>query len=193
MKSVNFTNSKRRIKMGRLTKSEKELIIERALKDVFKTKEDKLELEGKKLADQMYLTLYTDSEKELLNKSPKKWFNHVTNCSCYINGCYTQMKFSGAKAITADKYGDTFSTQLLPKELSDKLVAWRDKRDQLNKDKKSLNSKLNSLVMPITTEKKLIEVWPDGAKYLTPCDKTENLPAITSKEVTELMAKLKGE
>lgn len=179
--------------MGRLTKSEKELIIERALKDVFKTKEDKLELEGKKLADQMYLTLYTDSEKELLNKSPKKWFNHVTDCSCYINGDYTRMKFSGAKTITADKYGDSFSTQLLPKELSDKLVAWRDKRDQLNKDKKSLNSKLNSLVMPITTEKKLIEVWPDGAKYLTPCDKTENLPAITSKEVTELMAKLKGE
>lgn len=177
--------------MGRLTKAEKDLVIDRAIADVITPKRNKLKDEYFKASLEAYKNMLTDDEWGIFNKCNKGWFQSRTRCGVYINGKYTSLLFKNAVSFPYNI--GTFPADRLTDEINDKLSGLLQKQEELENNEKSLIRKLTSLLQPITTEKKLSEVWPDGVKYMTPCDSTENLPALTSKEVVEFMNKLKGE
>ena len=180
--------------MGRLTKAEKENIVDRAVADVTKVKEQKLQERLYKVSMKIYESLFTKEQKDLMAKLPDGWLHSVT--SIQVTGLqrrsWEYLKFKNAVRSTYAMSCGLNSTEL-DSGLVEELIKVYEDKDSFDKEKRVLRGKLNNLLSTITSEKKLTEVWPEGTKYLTSCDSTENLPCITSKEVVELMAKMKGE
>lgn len=180
--------------MGRLTKAEKENIVDLAIADVTKTKELKLQNRLYKVSMKIYDSLFTKEQKDLMAKLPDGWLGSET--SIRVNNLRIR-RWEFLKFKNAVRSPHTVSCGLNAKDLDsglvEELIKVYEDEDSFKDDRRKLRRKLEDLLSPITTEKKLTEVWPEGTKYLTPCNSTENLPLITSKEVVELMAKMKGE
>ena len=180
--------------MGRLTKAEKENIVDRAVADVTKAKEQKLQERLYSVSLKIYDSRFTKEQKDLMAKLPNGWLHSVTRIQ--VTGLrhrnWEYLKFKNAVRSTYAMSCGLFAPEL-DSSLVEELIKVCEDKDSFDKEKRVLRKKLNDLLLTITTEKKLTEVWPEGTKYLTPCDSTENLPAITSKEVVELMAKMRGE
>ncbi len=180
--------------MGRLTKAEKENIVDRAVVDVTKVKEQKLQERLYKASMRIYDSLFTKEQKDLMAKLPDGWLHSVT--SIQVTGLqrlsWEYLKFKNAVRSTYAMCCG-FNATDLGSGLAEELIKVYEDKDSFDKENRVLRGKLNNLLSTITSEKKLTEVWTEGTKYLTPCDSTENLPSITSKEVVELMAKMKGE
>lgn len=176
--------------MAKLTKAEKEAIINRAVKDVFEKKFQRLKEQEYKLSLEAYDSLYSQEEKDLIKKLPDRWLHHCTTLGLgYVDGSYRNLQFKNAVKVTYDIYNSSSSSikDKLSSALNSKLTNLYDKKAALEGKERLLLKKLSALVMPITTDNKLVEVWPEGVKYMTPIDKSENLPSVTSKEVVDLM------
>lgn len=180
--------------MGRLTKAEKELIVDRAVVDVTKVKEQKLQERLYKASMRIYDSLFTKEQKDLMAKLPDGWLCSET--SIRVNRLqYRSWEYLKFKNAVRSTYAMScgLNAEDLGSGLVEELIEVYEDKDSFDKEKRVLRGKLNNLLSTITSEKKLTEVWPEGTKYLTPCDSPENLPSITSKEVVELMAKMKGD
>lgn len=178
--------------MGRLTKAEKENIVDRAVADVTKVKEQKPQNRLYKVSTKIYDSLFTKEQKDLMAKLPDGWLRSET--SLRVNRLHHRnweyLKFKNAVLSTCAMSCGLNSTDL-GRGLVEELIKVYEDKDSFDKEKRVLRGKLDNLLSTITSEKKLTEIWPEGTKYLTPRDSTENLPSITSKEVVELMAKMK--
>lgn len=67
----------------KLTKTEKEKIVNRALNDVFKVKEQKLQLAREKLALDIYETIFSADERRMISSLPAGWMLTRTNLRVY--------------------------------------------------------------------------------------------------------------
>jgi hypothetical protein len=180
--------------MGRLTKDEKENIAYRAVADVTKAKEQKLQERLYSVSLKIYNSLFTKEQKDLMAKLPDGWLQYET--SIRVNKLqYRRCEYLKFKNAVRSTYAMScgLNANDLDSSLVEELIKVYEDKDSFDKEKRVLRGKLDNLLSTITTEKKLTEVWPEGTKYLTPCDSTENLPSITSKEVVYLMAKMKGD
>lgn len=72
------------------------------------------------------------------------------------------------------------------KSLQGRFHAMRQYQDRLKRERKDLSDALNGLLWSVNTTNRLLEEWPEGAKYI-PAEDVKNLPAVRGKDVTKKM------
>lgn len=181
--------------MARLTQQEKDWILTRALRDTFQKREGKLQIEWYYLSSKVFREMYTAEERALMKTIPAGWLDTVTDVYFShpaANKSFMRLSFNPAiQAPHQFNINTVYSTTMLSTELHDAFTKYFLKEKQLAEQQETLKSKLKLLLKTITTDKKLSEVWPEGTKYLTVCDTTENLPMVTSSEIVTMMTEFK--
>ncbi len=190
--------------MARLTKTEKNDIIDRAVKDTFQARKQLLQRDTNLAAHALYDAVFPKEIRDKMKALPQGWM--PTTTTIRINN------YKNPPTVeTAAHYYKRFPVEpavVLPYEVLNKdihinyddpaqaaaiqtLYDLGVREKKLSEEVSCLRQALQQLIYPVTTDKKLIEIWPEGVKYMTPIDTTENLPAVTSTQVVELMAEFK--
>jgi len=182
--------------MARLLKTDKEDTIRRALADTFQVREQKVKRELNLAAHQLYEAYFTEEERKLMKTLPLGWLQPVTSLQIknLLNAGWVRAGIEPAVLLPQIVHeGGMRIDRNNPLHVAAEaaITLARKAEMKLKDDKEVLKKSLEALVFPITTDKKLSEVWPEGGKYMTPIDKSENLPALTSATVVDLMAKFK--
>lgn len=190
--------------MAKLTKIQKDEIIDRALKDTFEVRRQLLIRDKNLAAHALYEAIFPKEMRDKMKALPAGWLptttvlriNNFKNPPTPEPAPYLYKRFSiePAVLITAEIQLDDITINYSNEAEAfavEGLVSIISAIDNLGSERGELKSAIQQLIYPVTTEKRLIEIWPEGVKYMTPINTAENLPAVTSTQVVELMAKFK--
>lgn len=175
----------------KLTKQIKDRIVANILDDTFGARETALKEEKVALADDIYFNYYTPY-KTTMSKLPAAFFYSSSSFSIKIGGYGRTVHMSTSRLFSAQHtYG---SVHLDDKGVFEaRYVELMKKSDALIKDKDGLERTLRSVIEPVTTDKKLVEVWPEVNKWIpTTTAAIINLAAVKCDDLNDLLLKLKG-
>lgn len=171
----------------KLTTLMKERIIKSILDETFGKRTRSLADDKQKLADDVYASYYAPHAANM-KKIPEEFFFSQGIIDIKANGVLrTEFAMSTTRLFGAcHQYRPV---EIPPgSDLEKRLISIQKRSDLLKDDRKALERTLNSVIMPVTTDKKLIEVWPDAEKWIptTPAA-TANLPAIRPEDLNAMI------
>lgn len=189
--------------MARLTKGEKDAIIDRVIAKTFNIKKALPLKNLQVLIDQVPELVYGKETIARMRAADPDWFMWKTRiCISFLpeqrrpsSSEYVSLSAAvPVKGRTAEDFNLSKSTDM------DAAEAWQqayyavcEAIEDLDYASRQLRSELNKLLAPITTEKRLLELRPGGAEYMTPLDRSENLPAVQFDTFTEKLARLQNQ
>lgn len=176
----------------KLTNNMKERIIKSIMTDTFSARKEALKFEHSALANDVYDAFY-GQHKKAMAALPESFF---------ISKSYFDIRADGgeSKTLTMDTtrlFGQCHHYSSLRLDAKDPLVIRYQEIEKkclaLNSDISCLKSTLNSIILPITTDKRLAEVWPDAEKWIprTPTAMS-NLPAVRPEYINAMIENMKG-
>lgn len=187
----------------RLTNDIREKILFNVTLDTFTKREENIQKAEKKIGDALYALAVPDSELEKMKALPDGFFETTERISI-TNDC----RIAVGLAADVGRYGadgnyDMSEARLIPAmyrfgsvdipkngQLFKRLVKYAKSQKKLQSDQSEFEKETRKLLWSVTTAKKLLEVWPEGEKYI-PITSTGNAVAITSEKVTKLMSCMK--
>lgn len=164
----------------RLTKDIKEKIIANVLKTLDARKE-KLMDEGKALAELIYNTLVPPEMQAIMAQLPTEYFYTSNIINVCLNGEYARFDLEG-RCVRSHLQFD--APKLLPQSMLS-LVHISEKEHQeaytaakhyeqwckrFRIDYLKLRSLTENMVNSVTTDKRLVEIWPEATKYIPPME-----------------------
>ena len=189
------------MKVMKLTKAMKEVIIEKAVNQTMKPLVDAYDKRRAEFAQMLYNHMYSEVEQQKMQALPDGWLLtkkdlriSLSDGACTVYA--TLPDYMRVLAVDREyRDFDASSWSLGLKRKVRNTDAAMTIEYQANRDKaQELRRALEQLVMPCTTLKKLREVWPEGEAFFpSEPEFIENLPAVQSTKVNDLIAAIKGE
>lgn len=182
--------------MARLLKSQKEDIVNCVVKDTLRARRDKLKNDKEDFASLVYESVLTKEMRNYIAKAPEAtYFPHSTNMYVkLLSASYEgrDLTLKNAKPFPYFLYqSQTEAFDSLPEETKARLFSLNadlvERQKAIDKDQRELRAKTRGVLNSVTTEKKLLEVWPEAIKYMTSPEVTSNLPQVTSSELNDLI------
>lgn len=185
--------------MSRLTQSKRDEIVNAVIKESISDKLAKLKEERFKFADKIYDTFMTPEIKDYMSSAPndKQFFEYGTGmCINSLTGRYNHLYLKNGKPFPCymrSDLSDLFN-DLDPdvrKGLCAEYKKLNDKEVKYSKARNDLAVKVRGVVNSVTTEKRLLEVWPEAIKYFNVTVVDTNLPAIAAEDLTKYIKTVK--
>lgn len=186
----------------RITKEMRESIIARCVKATFAKRTEKYEASRVKLADALYQREHGSAEK-IAAKLPKEWHHTIGSICIDHDGYHYRSTYRKPPPNTVNHELKLSKLRLAPHSSSlhikvpkgDPLHKQADDISRegcaIEKESQDLRDKLTRLLESVTTDKKLLEVWPDGKKFFpdfTPVARsTEIIPVSLVKQVNAIV------
>jgi hypothetical protein len=166
----------------KLTNRIREEILTALLNHAFGAQEKELLQQENALADEMYNDLYTQEERDFMEKVGSKRFY----TTAYLN--YESDSFGwGRLQLDEPKFEMPKNTRYSGK-LLEKIKVYRDAYATLGKVKSSARDEAQGILNSVTTAKRLIEVWPEIASFVpTEQATSRNLPALQVDELNRIL------
>lgn len=176
----------------KLTNTMKERIIKSIMDDTFSGRKSAIDTESAALADGIYSGFYEVHSKKMAGL-PEEFFTSKSYFDVRIDG----ERFSKTLHMsTSRRFGKCHDYSSLyiaaDSPFAPQLKAMEQKTAKFNEDMQRLKSTLNSVILPITTDKRLAEVWPDAEKWIprTPAAMS-NLPAVRPEDLNAMVEKMR--
>lgn len=190
----------------KLNKTNREEIINAAIRETFKLALADLENARTTLADAVYEHAFGEYEK-LARKLPKGWLEETSRITIKCSGFSWRGGYENAgRPEEASNEMKMSKPRLMPRNVNDAFTVANDHlaleqaqtvatmHVKLYDAKKALREKLTALVYSVTSTEKLREAWPEGARFL-PDDaiKPNRLPVSVNltREVNAMMGLVK--
>lgn len=178
----------------KLTTAMKDRIVESIMKDTFTSREQSILSEKTSLGEAIYADFYGQYKTKMM-ALPECMFLQKSTFSIKIEGdrfTYDLPVSSTRRFGKCHDYGNMYIAKDHPFA-----AAYRDierKENVLVSDKTALRQTLKSTIYPVTTDKRLVEIWPDAEKYIprTPAAMA-NLPAVRCDELNEMIGRMRGD
>lgn len=207
----------------RLTKAVKEDILNSVINRTLGDRKTALRLKEEQLAELVYQVIYTADDRALMMSLPQGWLGEVHTMNIKFDlsvlgdpklvqdvksdkfergtinikpyyGSELRMRFTSCRRVPMK---DHHRTQELNEEQARKIAgpAAEVLRESIAIEisRRDLSNKIEALLAQCSTDKKLLEFWPEAAQYLPEELKQSPsyLPAVTAKELNDLIAVLK--
>lgn len=185
--------------MPKITKSDREYIVKTVTEKVIGAKREALTKRENELADKVRAHILGE-HIHLANNLPDMLAN-VGNCFWVrvrkadgSHSCGRNLRLATPQRMWVSIRGDN-NVFFEGTELGDAIAALDRAWDELWSEESELNHKLWALIKPIQSTTALLKAWPEAKEYFPDhffeSSHTDNLPALPSSEVNELIAKLK--
>lgn len=179
--------------MSRLTKSLKDEIVSRVIKDVTGVRAEILKAGLKEAADQAYYEIYTPDEVSYMKSGPKDAFYQEESLWLGFDGRHRRLDMSKVRPVFADRAGRYHVFQLDEgSPVRAVLDGLRKEEAALEEDRSALRREVRSVLNSVTTVKRLLDVWPEAEKYLPDRPETPNLPAVVVADLNKKIEILKS-
>lgn len=207
----------------RLTKAVKEDIINSVINRTLGDRQTALRLKEEQLAELVYQVIYTADERAMMMSLPQGWMGEVHTMDIRFDfdvlgdpklvqdvksdkfergtirikhyyGNELRMRFTSCRRVPMK---DHHRTQELNEEQARKIAGPTAEvlRESvaIEISRRDLRNKVETILAQCSTDKKLLELWPEAAQYLPEELKQSPayLPAITAKKLNNLIAVLK--
>jgi hypothetical protein len=166
----------------KLTKQIREEILEALLDHAFGAQEKELLQQEHVLAGEVYNELYTQEERDFMEKVGSKRFYTTSHLSYHSdNSGWGRLKLNEPKFEMPK--GTPYNGKLLGK-----IEAYRDAYTTLGKVRSAARDEAQGILNSVTTAKRLIEVWPEIASFV-PTERvtSRNLPALQVVELNRIL------
>jgi|LGVF01.2.fsa_nt_gb hypothetical protein len=174
----------------RLTKNTKQQILANVLSKTFKRRADRLEKDGQALGDAVYKDLF-DDHKTLMEAMPEGFLYQESGIKVKFGAGVQYVNFSTRQRLPhkASLYGafHAYNCDHVLSKTSERLV---NRQDKLSADRNELKHKVRAILNSATTDKRLLEVWPEVEPFLPKKEETKNLPAIPVADLNSMIASL---
>lgn len=185
----------------KLTRTFKENLVDRVVSATMKSRRDEEAAKRKEFWEYLYSLIYNPEQISAMNRIPAGWLttSNYIRVSLSDNSCDVREYLRGDTrkflAMDTDRAFDGSAWPLaVKKKIRDKEKALSDISIENRDAARELRLMIERLVSPITTLKKLKEMWPECVPYLpVEEEKVENLPAVMAEGVNNLIAQIKGE
>ena len=147
----------------RLTKSIKEEIIIKVLREAISERKARNDKQEYSLAIECR-DKFAGKHLDALLSLPGNMVETGTGCSVNIDGRWIVLKFNSE--LKREPCPDGRHVVNSKSALGKKILKWSDERDAINKDRGALRREIRTLLDSVTTDKKLLEVWPEAEKYI---------------------------
>ena len=176
----------------KLTNAMKERIIQNIMTDTFAARKASVDAMKTSLADRIYTSYYSGVYLEKMRQLPEEFFHSSSTVDVVLGSIGVSLQMS-----TTRLFGRHHSIWHNWKLESDSpfTKAYHTvsrKEDKLSSDMAEMKRTLRAVVTPITTYKRLVEVWPDAEKWIprTPAAMS-NLPAVRPEDINSMIAQMK--
>jgi hypothetical protein len=175
----------------KLTNTMKERIIKSIMKETFAEREKAVDAEKTKLADAVYAGFYGRYQKQM-QALPESFFLQRSTVKLNVGGSAREIRMSTTRRVGKLHEYNCFDLD----QSSHFITSYKEieaKARTIENDRAALESTFKAVILPITTDKRLVEVWPDAEKYIprTPAAMS-NLPAIRPEDLNSMIQKMKG-
>jgi len=175
----------------KLTKVMKDRIIKSIMTDTFTVREQMVEIEKTKLANRIYADYY-DIYKNDMARLPESFFLQKSSINVkFGNNDSVGLSMGSTRLVGKQhEYGRFEFEENNPRTIDYRAI--QAKMRTLSVDRDNLRSTLQSIIHPITTDKRLIEVWPDAEQHIPrTAAATVNLPVIQVDGLNALISSMK--
>jgi len=155
----------------RLTMAIKEKIISNVIRDVFPQRREALGTQYHTIAEMIYHDHVRDPEDaKMLSLLPESWFPKGKTVCAHINGQAYRGELPKSRPLPyrisgvrdhSDRYHYSGKHHVAAE-----FEAWKKAHDKCNSDEKELRRQTRAVLSGANTVKQLLELWPDGVKYL---------------------------
>lgn len=174
----------------RLTLKMKEQIINNVVHSTLNRRRKKLHADQDAFGDAVYKHLFGEHAK-LLITAPNGFFAKQNGIKVKFGDRITSVTFSELKPIPHAATGfRTYHQYPHGHSLSQRFIRLDRRNQKISKDKRELENTVRATLSKITTDKKLLEIWPEAEKYLPKKTTSENLPAVPVANLNTMIADL---
>lgn len=174
----------------RLTQTMKDAIVGNVVADTLNRRRKKLEKDREAFGDDVYFDLF-GKHVAILNNAPNGFFGKRDCVKVQFGDQVTEVRFSVSKPVPHAatgyliyyRYSHSYS-------LTQRFVRLERRRQKLADDTRELKATVRVTLSTITTDKKLLKIWPEVERYLPKKTGTENLPAIPVADLNSMIADL---
>ncbi len=160
--------------MGKLTKAIREEIIEEASEGLFAKEWDLLRKRRNALADATFNKhIATPAQYTVMRKLPSSFFNTSNELRCYfaseagVNEECADLELSQERRFPAfaSKYARPV---FVDSDAYDEFLSIKNAENALRKKRDEIVKQITQVVLSVNTAKRLLEIWPEGAKFIPP-------------------------
>lgn len=176
----------------RLTKAVKEEIVKAVIKKTFAEKDKDHKEKEFDLADLMYRSRYSEKDIAFMKSAPDGAFLYSGLIRVEKIGVtyWREFRFREARRVFHRTNLENHMVSSDTWEALKQAVVDLDKaRDLIEEQKKALRRTTNAILNSVTTEKRLIEVWPEVLQYCAFTEETVNLPAVISGDLNDMIVR----
>ena len=179
----------------KLTKEMKHKIREKAIQMTFAERSEALAKESNRLAELVYTALYPPEIVAAMNRLPEEFFSQTRSFAVKISKQYVHVNLTSSRRIGAHHQYRSY-IEYAPENGEILTSAQRlvQERTRLEADTEILRAELRTLITPITTMKRLRELWPEGEEFYKSFDAAppkDNLPAVDVPTLNSLMQRMR--
>ncbi len=147
----------------RLTNTIKDQILKNIIFDAFSGREKAIAKVGTQLADDIYSSYY-NQYKAKMDALPETFFISKRSIMFNIDGYCHTLEMSNTR-LFAQCHNHGY-IMIYDPDLAKRFKATYKDQTELDKDIKELRSKVMAIVSSATTDKELVEAWPEAEKYI---------------------------
>lgn len=177
--------------MSKLSKEVKEKIARRAASKFGEKTKIKLLKEEEKLAIQCYNHVYSKKERDIVANVPDGW---LRKCKCLkfnVNGWTVTLTAREDVAVRYNEYHNCKPLGVVEAgDLADKVQAHATAKKKADEDLSAFYHKILSMLLGISTWKKLQEIWSEGEEFykdLVPVVSDGNVPVVLVADINKAL------
>lgn len=156
----------------RLTNEVRHSVINKILHAKFSKDKEAIKLAESKFADDVYAAI---KDISLINDMPQEWFACNQQFPAYFNGERTYQNMSVKRLLPFFVYNSGIRFAL-EHPLTQQRIVMKQQAHELQMAEEAVRKELTKVLFSVTTDKRLIEIWPEAEKWL-PSKYAVHLPA----------------
>lgn len=174
----------------RLTKSDREGVLRRAMSDCLKKETEALAKEEDAVAVAAYKHLFPAKVRAIADQLPDTWVR--TDKCLRLTFGFKQVRLTVLEAVkvpSANGYGCHQLGTILDEKINARFEAWLAKHEAFRERRRNVEVNLAALLERATTLKQLSEMWPEGSefyKHLTPRVAAQ-VPAVQVQDINAML------
>ena len=171
----------------RLTESKRSEILAKLLKRKFDAAESKIVEARTALAVEVYNTWFPEDQRKLMADLPDGWLFEGNEIRARFGLSTVYMLLPRAERFPHVHRGDIKSFDARHR-LSQRWQMIYASEEKLREEKNSLRAQLRAILNSVSTENKLVEVWPEAKPFLSPGSVPKaNLPAVDIRALNKAL------
>lgn len=156
----------------RLTKSDRESVVNMAVKAAFEKKAAALAKQESELAIAAYEFLFPEKVRKLARSMPDGWLSDDSCLRLTFRGMQTTLKtLKSVRVPSKNSYGCNRLGTINDEDLTARFLKLEGDKEDVKRERSELSCNLEALLNRMGTLRQLSEGWPEGVKFyahLTP-------------------------